>query len=174
MDLPVHAQSNRGPCVRRWGLRAFLGLLVFMGASLLTGYAGSLVTASSVSTWYPALRKPDWTPADAVFPVVWTTLFLLMGLAAWRVWRRAGWSEARAALTLFFLQLVLNFIWSALFFGLRSPGAGLAEILVLIGAIVATMVAFSRHDAWAGRLMAPYLVWTSFAAVLNLTIWRMN
>lgn len=155
-------------------MKAFLWLLVFVGASLLTGYAGSFVTASSVETWYPGIGKPSWTPPDAVFPVVWTTLFVLMGLAAWRVWAAAGARAARGALTLFFLQLVLNFTWSALFFGLRSPGAGLVEILVLIGAIASTMAAFSRHDRWAVRLMAPYLAWTTFAAVLNLAIWRMN
>lgn len=155
-------------------MRAFLWLLVFMGASLLTGYAGSLVTETSVRVWYPGIRKPAWNPPDGVFPVVWTTVFILMGLAAWRVWRAAGLRQGGWALTLFCLQLVLNFTWSALFFGLRSPGAGLAEIPVLIGAIVATTVAFSRHDAWAARLMVPYLGWTCFAAVLNLTIWRMN
>jgi len=149
-------------------------LVAFVGLSLAVGFLGSLVTEESVRTWYPEIAKPSWTPPDAVFPVVWTTLFVLMGVAAWRVWKGVGLGAGRRALTLFGVQLVLNFAWSALFFGLQNPGAALIEIFVLIGAIAATALAFRQHDRPAAWLMAPYLAWTSFAAVLNLTIWWMN
>lgn len=109
-----------------------------------------------------------------MFPVVWTTLFVMMGTAAWRVWKTSGLAEAKTALGLFAVQLVGNFTWSALFFGLQNPGAALIEIFVLIAAIILTMIAFSRHDRAAVWLMAPYLAWTCFASVLNGTIWWMN
>jgi benzodiazapine receptor len=155
-------------------MKSVFALAGFVGLSLGVGFAGSLVTEESVNTWYLDIRKPWWTPPDPVFPVVWTMLFVLMGVAAWRVWKASGLDGARPALVLFLSQLALNFLWSALFFGLQRPGAALIEIFLLIGAIAATMLAFLKHDAPAAWLMAPYLVWTSFASLLNATIWWMN
>lgn len=155
-------------------MRTLAALLIFTGISLATGYVGSIVTGSSLDTWYLEIRKPVWTPPSWVFPVVWTSLFVLMGVSAWRVWAVSGLAAGRVALTLFAVQLLLNFMWSVLFFGMRSPGLAMLEILVLILAIGATTVAFSRHDLVAAGMMAPYLLWTSFAAVLNFSIWRMN
>ena len=155
-------------------MKSALALVLFVGISLLTGYAGSRVTDPAVDTWYLEIQKPFWTPPDWVFPVVWTSLFVTMGAAAWRVWRHAGFGPGRTALTLFAVQLVLNFTWSALFFGLQNPGAALIEIVVLIAAVTGTTVAFNRHDPTAALLMAPYLAWTSFAALLNASIWWMN
>jgi tryptophan-rich sensory protein len=103
-----------------------------------------------------------------VFAPVWTTLFVLMAVAAWRVW------PARRATLLWGAQLVLNLLWSVLFFGLRLVGAALAEILVLWAAILATTVVFWRRDGLAGALMLPYLAWVSFAIALNAAIWRLN
>ena len=98
----------------------------------------------------------------------------MMGVSAWRVWRQAGFVEARTALTLFAAQLALNFTWPALFFGLRNPSAVLVEIFVLIAVVAGTIGAFHRYDLKAALLLAPYLAWISFAAVLNASIWWMN
>jgi benzodiazapine receptor len=154
--------------------RSAVAFLVFVGTTLLTGFAGSMVTDDAVNTWYLEIHKPGWTPPDWVFPVVWTSLFLMMGLSVWRIWQQAGFVRARTALMLFAAQLVLNFTWSALFFGLRNPGAALIEIFVLIAAVAGTIAAFARHDSIAAWLLAPYLAWISFAAVLNGSIWWMN
>jgi len=151
-----------------------LGLAVALAASLGVGLVGGLATASSVATWYPTLDKPAWTPPDSLFGPVWTALYLMMGVAAWLVWRRAGKERARYPLALFALQLLLNAGWSLLFFGLRSPGLGLIEIALLWLAIAATLWAFARVQGWAALLLVPYLAWVSFAAALNLAIWRMN
>jgi len=97
-----------------------------------------------------------------------------MGIAAWLVWKESGWSGAAAALSLFFIQLLLNLAWSGLFFALRSPGWALLEIIVLWAAIVATTLLFFRHSTAAGLLMLPYLLWVTFAAVLNAALVRLN
>jgi benzodiazapine receptor len=154
--------------------RAIIGLVVFIAICFIAAGMGALFNQSSIAEWYPALRKPSWTPPNAVFGPVWSVLYLMMAVAAWLVWRRAGLSGAAAALLLFGLQLASNVAWSGLFFGLRMPGAAFADILVLWGLIVATVVTFWRVSPAAGILMAPYLGWVSFAAALNLAVWRMN
>jgi translocator protein len=155
--------------------KSLLSLALFLVASFSAAALGSLFTASSVRTWYPELQKPAGTPPPWLFGPVWTTLYILMALAGWQVWERAGgWKGARLALGLFFVQLVLNAFWSALFFGMRNPAAGLIEITVLWLAILATVVAFFpiwRLSAW---LMMPYLLWVSYAVYLNFGIWRLN
>ncbi len=148
-------------------------LILFVGLCFAAGYIGSTFTATAVGGWYASLSKPSWTPPNAVFGPVWSALYLLMGIAAWLVWRSAG-AAAALALSLFGIQLVLNVGWSALFFGLQSPGAGFAEICLLWLAIAATTIAFSRVSAPAAYLMLPYAVWVTFAAILNFAIWRMN
>jgi translocator protein len=149
-------------------------LLFFLVICLGTAGAGAAVTAVSVSGWYQTLSKPTWTPPDWVFGPVWTTLYLLMAVAAWLVWRRAGWSTGRAALSLFALQLALNAAWSPLFFRLHSPGIALVDIIMLWVAIAATVWSFRRISALAGSLFVPYLLWVSYAMFLNWAIWRLN
>ena len=105
---------------------------------------------------------------------MWTLLYALMAAAAWVIWRKEGWAGARAALLLYAVQLALNAAWSPLFFGLRMPGIAFAELVVLWMAIIATVAAFWRRSLAAAILMLPYVVWTTFAAALNLAIWRMN
>ena len=105
---------------------------------------------------------------------MWTLLYVLMGVAAWLVWRRVGWSGARLALGLFILQLVLNAAWSWLFFGLHRPDLAFVDICALWGLILAVTVLFGRVDRVAGALLVPYLAWVGFAAVLNFTLWRLN
>ena len=141
----------------------------------LAGIIGSVFTASSVSTWYAALRKPSFTPPGWLFGPVWISLYALMGVAAYLVWRNGlNQREVRIALSLFVAQLILNALWSATFFGFRSPLAGLVDISALWVLIVLTIFYFLRVSATAGLLLVPYIVWVSFAAVLNYYIWAMN
>jgi translocator protein len=150
-------------------------LALFLAACFFAAVVGSAFTATSVREWYPQLRKPAGTPPSWVFGPVWTTLYILMAIAGWQVWERAGgWSSARSALALFFLQLVLNALWSVLFFGLRNPVAGLGEITLLWLVILATVIEFFPISRLAGWLMLPYLLWVSYASYLNFGIWRSN
>ena len=146
-----------------------LGAICFAAAG-----AGAAVTSISVRSWYQTLDKPSWTPPDWLFGPVWTALFSLMAIAAWLVWRRGGWSKSRAVLGIFGLQLALNVCWSAIFFGLLNPGLAFGEILLLLMAITATAVGFWGRSTAAALMLTPYLAWTTFAAVLNFAIWRMN
>lgn len=154
--------------------RDTVGFIAFLAPCLAVSAIGGAVTATSVGTWYQVLAKPAFNPPDWIFAPVWTGLFFMMALAGWRVWRRDGLREARAALTLFALQLALNLGWSILFFGLRSIGAALVEIIVLLLAILATTVVFWRRDRLAGMLFIPYAGWVAFAAVLNTRLWQLN
>lgn len=152
-----------------------MGVLVSLIVLCLgAGYLGSLATAQSVRDWYPGLIKPPGTPPDSVFGPVWSTLFVLMAVAAWQVWTRSGFEGARLAFGLFGLQLVLNIAWSFLFFGLRQPGAALVEILLLWVAILVTCLEFRSHSLAAALLLLPYLAWVGYATYLNYGIWRLN
>lgn len=152
-----------------------VSLVVAVVVPLLVGLVGGVATASSVTTWYTELNKPPWNPPSWVFGPVWTLLYVLMGIAAWLVWRQ-GWSNppVRTALILFAVQLALNLLWSVIFFGLRQPGWALAEILVLWAAVLGTLVFFTRLAPLAGVLIAPYLLWGTFATALNAAIWWLN
>ncbi len=121
--------------------------------------------------WYAALRKPAWNPPAWLFAPVWTMLYAMMAVAAWLVWRETGVSRE---VGLFVLQLVLNALWSWLFFGLHRPGLALADIVALWLAILATHVAFDHVRPLAAWLLLPYLAWVTFAAALNAALWRLN
>jgi benzodiazapine receptor len=150
-------------------------LVISVGASQAAGVVGSIFTSRTVSTWYMTLRKPAWTPPSGVFAPVWITLYALMGIAAFLIWRKGiGQEWVKAALVLFLVQLVLNTLWSGVFFGIPSPLAGLIVISALWLAILATMVVFLRISSAAGLLLIPYLAWVSFAAVLNGSIYVLN
>jgi tryptophan-rich sensory protein/uncharacterized protein YbjT (DUF2867 family) len=148
--------------------------LVFLVVCFGTAAIGTHWTFSSVNGWYQTLARPAWTPPDWVFGPVWSVLYFLMALAAWLVWRSSRATGARAAWLAFGFQLALNAAWSGIFFALRSPGAAFGEILLLWAAIGATALTFRGHNKLAGWLLVPYLAWSSFAAVLNLAIWRLN
>lgn len=150
-----------------------LVLAAMVTGCLAAGVVGAVFTADSVDGWYRTVDKPHWTPPDWVFGPVWTTLYIMMGVAAWLVWRQSG-ANGRGALALFGLQLILNVGWSLVFFGFRRPGAAFVEILVLWLALAATIVAFAKHSRWAAALLVPYLAWSTFAAALNGTIWWLN
>jgi tryptophan-rich sensory protein len=152
----------------------WIGLAVFLVVCLGAGGLGAIATTPEIDGWYRTLTKPTWNPPDSVFGPVWTTLFVLMGIAAWLVWKPDGLKAAALPLTLFGVQLVLNVSWSWIFFGMHQPGWAFVEIVILWLAITATTVAFSRSSQIAGWLLVPYLGWVSFAAVLNFTIWRLN
>lgn len=146
-----------------------------IAVSLAAGFIGSYFTAPVIATWYAALAKPELAPPNWVFAPVWTMLFILMGIAAGLVWSE-GWrrKDVKAAMGLFGTQLVLNTLWSVLFFGLQSPGWALVEIGVLWAAIAAVIAAFFKISQPAALLMLPYIVWVTFAAYLNFGIWQLN
>ena len=149
-------------------------LLLFVVACFGVAAIGSFWTSSSVNTWYPGLRKPSFTPPSWIFAPVWSTLYLLMALSAWLVWRAAGWSGSRVALLLFLAQLALNLAWSGLFFGLRRPDLALVDIGLLLASIIATALAFRTFSSLASWLLVPYALWVAFATLLNFKIWRLN
>ena len=149
-------------------------LLGLVAICFAAAAAGGALTSTSVGDWYQTLKKPSWTPPDWLFGPVWTALYFLMALSAWLAWRRGGWLASQVSLGLFGLQLMLNVSWSAIFFGMRSPGLAFGEIVILWLAIAATAVSFWGRSATAALLFTPYLAWTTFAALLNFTIWRMN
>ena len=124
--------------------------------------------------WYAALNKPAWHPPDWLFGPVWALLYTMMAVAAWRVWWRRGLWAARAALGMFLFQLILNALWSAIFFGLQMIGAAFVHITLLWAAIGVTIYLFHREDPLSIYLLLPYWLWVIFAAVLNLTLWIMN
>jgi benzodiazapine receptor len=148
-------------------------LLFVTGCFVVAGF-GAFFTSGSVNEWYPMIRKPSWTPPSWLFGPVWTFLYLIMGIAGWMIWYKAGWDRASGALGLFAFQLVLNAAWSPLFFGLKNPLAGLLAIVPLWAAIFVTLLSFWKISQFAGLLMVPYWLWVSFATVLNFAIWRMN
>ena len=152
----------------------WIGWVVFVAVCFVAAAVGSWFTAGSVKTWYPSLLKPPGTPPAWVFGPVWSTLYFLMGTAAWLVYRRRSVADVTVALALFFVQLALNVAWSFVFFGLRQPGLALLEILTLLAAIIATMRNFAPLSRTAVWLMTPYLTWVLYATFLNFGIWRLN
>ncbi|MCC6695601.1 MAG: tryptophan-rich sensory protein [Candidatus Hydrogenedentes bacterium] len=149
-------------------------LLVFLLLAYGAAAIGGAATATSVNTWYPALNKPSWTPPGSTIGTVWSILYFLIGLSAWRVWLNGGLRENALTLGAWAVQLVLNTLWSVVFFGLQRPGLAFAELVLLWLAILATTVLFFRKDLWGGLLFVPYLAWVTFAGFLNATLWRMN
>jgi len=150
-------------------------LVVCVGAVLLASSIGSFATVRAIPTWYRRLAKPSFNPPEWLFGPAWAVLYLLMAVAAWLVWKQ-GWNApgVKVALAFFLVQLIINALWSVLFFGLRSPLAGLMDIVVMWLAILATIVLFFRVSALAGVLLLPYIAWVSFAAILNAAILRLN
>ena len=150
------------------------GLIFFLLLCLAVASLGGAITATSVDTWYPTLDKPVFNPPDWVFAPVWTTLYILMAVAGWRVWRTPRTPARRNALLLFAVQLVLNLMWSLIFFGLQQVGMALVEIAILLLAIAVNTVVFWHLDRPAGALFVPYVLWVAYAAVLNLSLWVLN
>jgi translocator protein len=155
-----------------------LKLITTIGISQLAGIIGSVFSVSAIPNWYATLEKPALNPPSWVFGPVWVTLYTLMGVAAYLIWTASpeGLMERRirTALTLFGVQLILNALWSIVFFGFENPGGAFAIIVLMFLAIAATIILFHRIRKVAGWLLVPYILWVSFATYLNYAIWVLN
>ena len=138
------------------------------------GFLGSLFTTPAIPTWYRTLNKPFFTPPNWIFSPVWISLFILMGISLFFVWQKTDHSKFKIAFIFFFVQLILNILWSAAFFGLKSPLLGLMVIVLLWMAILFTILNFFKVSKFAGVLLIPYLLWVSFATLLNFSLWILN
>lgn len=152
---------------------AWVGLAGWLVVTAVAAVAGGAASVNA-RTYYAGLVQPAWAPPGWLFGPVWTTLYLLMGVAAWMVWRVGGFGAARAALSLYLVQLVLNALWTWLFFAWHRGALAFAEIVLLWIVIAATLVAFWRVRPLAGALLVPYLLWVSFASALNYAVWQLN
>jgi len=159
----------------RFKLNDAIAVVVFILISEAAGVVGAIFTTDAVATWYPTLTKPAFNPPNWLFGPVWAALYALMGVAAFLVWRH-GWSApgVKVALALFAAQLVLNSLWSIIFFGMHALLPAFIEIIILWLTILATIIAFWRVRLAAGALLLPYILWVSFASVLNFSLWRLN
>lgn len=161
--------------MRRTAARQDLPMLgLFLLAVIAVSVLGGLATGAAIPGWYATLAKPSWTPPNWVFGPAWTTLYVLMAVAAWLVWRQRRWAPTHAAMIAWWAQLALNLLWTMLFFGLRQPLWGLFEIVALWVSIAITMVLFYRVRPLAALLLLPYIAWVSFAISLNAGIVALN
>lgn len=152
-------------------LEAVVAVLICQGA----GFIGAVFTTPSIPTWYASLEKPFFNPPNWLFFPVWTTLYTLMGISAFLVWRKGIRDrQVRIALGIFVAQLILNSLWSIVFFGLHALLGGLMVIVVLWIAILLSIITFFRLSKLAGVLLIPYVLWVSFATVLNFSLWQLN
>lgn len=151
-----------------------IGLAVSIGICFLAGALGGVATSSSVANWYTQINKPPWNPPGWIFGPVWTALYLMMGISSWLVWKNSSFQEVKFALVWFAFHLLLNVLWSIVFFGLRQPGWAFVEIIALWISIGVSITLFYRYSKPAAGLLVPYWLWVSFAAFLNYTIWSMN
>jgi tryptophan-rich sensory protein len=159
---------------RRRPVQIWFGLGFFVALVAGVGWLAAQATLPALS-WYAGLHKPGFTPPNRVFGPAWTILYALMALAAWRVWMAdASRSVTRRALAMFFVQLVLNALWSPVFFGAKRPDVAFLVIVMLLGTVAVTLVQFFRLDRLAGWMLIPYLFWVAYAAVLNAAIILLN
>jgi benzodiazapine receptor len=152
-------------------------ILTLIAAILLcesAGIIGSLFTFSEIPTWYASLEKPSFNPPNWLFGPAWTTLYALMGVSLYLVWKERKKADIKVALAFFITQLILNAIWSILFFGLHSPILGLACIILLWLSIAATIFFFYKISKNAAYFLIPYILWVSFASILNASVWMLN
>lgn len=156
-------------------MNKFLKLLTSVSGCGLVGILGTPFTISAIPTWYAALNKPFFSPPNWIFGPVWTVLYLLMGVSVFMIWSKGlGKKGVKKALSYFLIQLLLNFIWSILFFGLHSPVLALIDIILLWVTILFTIIHFAKILKPAAYLLIPYIFWVSFAALLNLSIVILN
>ncbi len=165
MSVPAAKVTSSSATRSAFALAGWLGLCFAVAA------LGGLFLPGE---WYARLRKPAWNPPNWVFAPVWSTLYAVMAVAAWLVWRRGGWARHRRPLLLFLLQLLFNALWSPLFFGLHLAGLAFVDLLLLWLALLLTVLDFWRVRRPAGMLLLPYLAWVSFAGALNFALWRLN
>lgn len=154
--------------------RQTAGLIVFLILCLGVGALGAMATAPEIAGWYSTLNKPTWNPPPSIFGPVWTTLYLMMALSAWLIWRKGGLQKNRIPLAAFAVQLILNLAWSWIFFSMHQIGGAFVEITVLWISILLTGILFHKNSKLASVLLLPYLCWVSFATYLNFTLWQLN
>lgn len=156
-------------------MSSIIKLIIAVAIPLVVGGISGYFTVSGVESWYLTLQKPSWNPPNWIFGPVWTTLYVMMGIALFLVWKEDTSSELKAiAVILFAVQLLLNFFWSFIFFKLEQPGWAFVEILVLWLMLLACIFAFGQVNKTAAWLLVPYISWVSFATILNGTIWKLN
>ena len=153
--------------------KQIVGLVAWLAVSFIAAAIGGAASMQA-GPFYAQLVRPEWAPPPSLFGPVWIVLYALMGIAAWLIWRVGGFSASRTALNLFLVQLALNAVWSWLFFGWHLGALAFVDIVLLWVLIVATIVAFWRIKPLAGALLIPYLLWVSFASVLNYSVWQLN
>jgi|SRR3954470_20502633 benzodiazapine receptor len=151
-------------------MKLFLSLAITLAVGFIAGFA----TSTSIGTWYATLRKPGFTPPNWLFPVVWTTLYILMGIALNLVWRQPRSNSRSRAVAAYFVQLTLNFLWSFIFFQWHAIGWAFVDIICLWSFIAITIILFYVKSKTATVLMVPYLLWVSYATALNYFIWELN
>jgi len=153
--------------------KQIMGLFGWLAISFIASGVGAMASIRA-DTFYGQLVQPSWAPPPSVFGPVWTLLYAMMGVAAWWVWRAGGFRANRAALGVFLLQLAVNALWTWLFFAWRLGGLAFADIVLLWLLVITTLVSFWRVRPLAGALLIPYLLWVSFAAALNFSMWQLN
>ncbi len=152
-----------------------LKLIASIGICLAAGVIGSIFTSPAITGWYVTLQKPFFTPPNWVFGPAWTTIYILMGIALFLVWDKGiQYRKVKLSMGVFGVQLVLNFLWSILFFGMQNPFYALIEVIILWFAILATILVFYGIDRRASLLLVPYILWVSFASLLNYYVWILN
>jgi tryptophan-rich sensory protein len=161
------------PVAQLRGKKPLLGLVAWLSVSFLAAAIGAAASIDA-GVFYSGLARPRWAPPAWLFGPVWTLLYAMMGIAVWMVWRERGLAAARTAFALFFAQLAANALWSWLFFGLHRGAMAFADILLLWILIAATILSFWRIRRLAAALLVPYLLWASYAAVLNFWVWQHN
>jgi len=149
-------------------------LVISLILTLAVGGIAGWITASDINSWYPHINKPSWTPPNGIFGPVWTILYVCMGVALWLVWREPSTERRNAAIVFFLIQLLLNFFWSIVFFAFHNIGWAVIEIIALWIMILITIFSFRKISKPATWLMVPYIAWVSFAAMLTISIWRLN
>jgi translocator protein len=149
--------------------------IIAIAIPLIVGGTSGFFTVTGVESWYQTIQKPSWNPPNWIFGPVWTTLYVMMGISLFLVWKEDTSTELKKiAIGLFSVQLILNFFWSFIFFGQQQPGWALIEIVALWIFILLTIFAFAQVNKTAAWLLVPYISWVSFATILNYTIWQLN
>ncbi|HEY5536410.1 MAG TPA: TspO/MBR family protein [Ignavibacteria bacterium] len=140
----------------------------------IVGIIGSFFTAKNIPVWYAGLKKPVFNPPNWVFAPVWITLYLLMGVSFYLIWIKSAEKDIKIPVILFIAQLILNSFWTIIFFGLKSPGFALFEILILWILILLCIIEFYPVSVTASLLLIPYILWVTYASILNYSLWRLN
>ena len=154
--------------------KSILPLLISILIVFSFGFIGSFFTTSSITNWYAFINKPLFSPPNWIFGPVWTLLYILMGVSAFLIWQKRDNLKTKPALIFYGIQLILNALWSIIFFGMHNPGLALLEIVILWLFILITLIKFYKINKTAGLLFIPYLAWVSFASILNYAIWILN